>query len=151
MRIRLSTVANAVQTAKGHAIDGEVEDWRVDLYENWDAGDLPDLGAGTANGDYQTSLAQNGPRHRVGTSVYLGNNLDAEIAPQPNATATGDDNHGLQDDDGVALPIFIPGETATITFSATNLTTEKALIRAYMDWNGDGDFLDFFIRFPFPN
>ena len=100
-RFRLSTAGGL--TALGAAPDGEVEDYQVSV-QALDFGDLPDTGAGTGAGNYQTLLSDNGPRHTV-TTLKLGAAVDSEANGQPNGTATGDDVAGVPDDeDGVTYP-----------------------------------------------
>jgi hypothetical protein len=115
--------------------------------ESLDYGDLPE---GTAPYNYSiTSLANNGARHIPG-SVYLGNSVDIETNGQPNQLATGDDDNGLDDEDGgvrASSPEkWVGGEGAV----DVTVTGGKACLSAWMDvWNSnssdvgqDGDFND---------
>ncbi|MGA8810813.1 MAG: SdrD B-like domain-containing protein, partial [Thermoanaerobaculia bacterium] len=93
-RFRLSSTGIATPT--GVASDGEVEDYAVTVAA-LDYGDAPDP-------TYPTLLASNGARHRVLplSNPTLGTFVDVEADGQPNATASGDDNNGVPDDeDGV--------------------------------------------------
>ena len=93
-----------------------------------DFGDAPDR-------TYPTLLASNGARHVIMPPVYLGSNIDPENNGQPNASATGDDNDGNDDEDGVAFTsALIPGQLATITVTANS----RGLLDAWIDYNGDG-------------
>src|SRR5437773_915444 len=56
-----------------------------------DFGDAPDLGGGAGAGDYQTLLANNGPRHTIVAGMRMGANVDGETDAFPNARANGDD------------------------------------------------------------
>lgn len=58
---------------------------------SYDWGDLPDT--------YGTTAAADGPHHS-NSGLFLGTLWDAETQGQPNATATGDDTAGLDDEDG---------------------------------------------------
>lgn len=98
-----------------------------------DFGDLPDTTAGTGAGDYQTLLANNGPRHTI-TDLKLGPTIDGELDGQPNATATGDG----ADEDGVTIPTLIRGQTATVVVNSSG----PGKLNAFFDWNNDGDFND---------
>ncbi len=103
----------------------------------YDFGDLPS--------PYKTTLADGGPRHTIlpTDNPALGTVVDPETNGQPNATATGDDNTGTDDEDGVTLPAtFVAGHTYTITCTVSNATSGTANLSAWIDWNGDGDFAD---------
>ena len=103
-----------------------------------DLGDAPDP-------TYPTLLAANGARHVIG-GPWLGDQDDAPDAEpdgQPDANAFGDDgdtdplnpgpNHG--DEDGVTIPLLIPGEWARITVEVNG---GGGVLQAWLDWNGDG-------------
>ncbi|TRZ76714.1 MAG: HYR domain-containing protein, partial [Bacteroidetes bacterium] len=74
----------------------------------------------------------------VDNYIYLGSLVDGESANQPSATANGDDINGLDDEDGVTFSTLTQGSTANITLTAVGL----GRLNAWIDWNGDGDFLD---------
>ncbi len=106
---------------------------------DYDWGDLPDLSAATAAGDYQSLAANNGPRHIIDPNIQLGATNTTETDAQQNANADGDS------DDGLVLTgneNWTPGATLNIPFSATNTTGATANLEAWIDWNGDGDFDD---------
>ena len=91
-----------------------------------------------ALGNYQTLLADNGPRHTV-TTLKLGAAIDSEANGQPNGTATGDDVAGVPDDeDGVTIPTLTAGQTATVVVNSS----AAGKVNAFFDWNNDGDFGD---------
>jgi uncharacterized membrane protein len=97
-----------------------------------DFGDAPDP-------SYPTLLASNGARHRIGGALFLGTSIDAETDGQPDATATGDDLDGNDDEDGVTLPAFLTrGDDATITVVASM----PGYLNAWIDFNIDGDWAD---------
>ncbi|MFZ1387791.1 MAG: CshA/CshB family fibrillar adhesin-related protein [Thiolinea sp.] len=113
--------------------------------------------------DYSDAPATYGSAgHGITTGTYLGSALpDAESAAQPNATATGDDVAGSDDEEGITLPATIislassgsgssgSGSTSgsgiglgsSITVSAAVAGTNGKL-QAWIDWNKDGDFDD---------
>ncbi|NIP24717.1 MAG: hypothetical protein GWN67_29290 [Phycisphaerae bacterium] len=64
--------------------------------------------------------------------------LDPEPDGQPDATATGDDNDGNDDEDGVMFtsPI-IPGHPATVDVIAS----AAGVLDAWIDWNGNGNWM----------
>jgi hypothetical protein len=115
----------------GEAADGEVEDYRVNIVEGGDFGDLP--------APYPTLLADNGARHRVGGILYLGNSVDAEVDGQPGAAATGDDLLDADDEDGVSLANLVRGGSASANVFARGT---GGILDAFVDFNGDGDFAD---------
>ena len=114
--------------------DGEVEDYHVEIEreeEELDYGDAPDP-------TYPTLLVNDGARHRVDATIFLGTQIDTEADGQPNASATGDDLANLADEDGVVLSKLVPGRTATATVTAS----ANGLLNAWLDFNIDGDWAD---------
>ncbi len=106
-----------------------------------DFGDLPS--------PYKTLLADNGPRHSIVSGApYLGAVApDAETDGQPNATATGDDSNGVDDEEGVAPASGRAGTgrwTNGTVFGgqggAVSLTISgaSACLGAFMDFNSSG-------------
>ncbi|MDZ7725412.1 MAG: GEVED domain-containing protein [candidate division KSB1 bacterium] len=112
----------------GGAPDGEVEDYRVQFPHeqlHWDFGDLPDS-------LYRTSLALDGARHRMDTTLYLGARIDTEPDGQPSADATGDDNGGNDDEDGIGfMTPWLPGQYTTIKAEVSG----NGILNAWVDWN----------------
>jgi len=103
----------------------------------YDYGDLPD-------GPYNTYLLNNGAEHlrSVASNIHLGENVDSENNGQPNASATGDDISGNDDDDGVLFinPLH-PGKNAEVRVNIP--TADKAgYLNVWLDFNNDGDFQD---------
>ncbi|MBN1363138.1 MAG: LamG domain-containing protein [Sedimentisphaerales bacterium] len=97
-----------------------------------DFGDAPDP-------TYQTLEISEGARHTIGSRVYLGSRVDAETDGQPNATATGDDNDGTDDEDGVVfVSALTPGEAAVVEVTAS----VTGALNAWLDFNSDGDWDD---------
>ena len=110
---------------------------------NRDWGDLPDTGIGTGTANYQTANNDSGPSHYRDSNLRLGATLDIESDGQPDATSTGDDLSGTDDEDAIAsLPVFARGQSFTIPVSVFNNTGTSANVFAFIDWNNDGDFLD---------
>lgn len=103
---------------------------------------------GDAPNSYSTLSSSNGPRHTViGSSPRLGACIDSESNGLPNVAATGDDsNAGAtsagtcatpgDDEDGVTFGTIVPGQSVTITVTATAACT----LSAFIDWAGDGSF-----------
>jgi len=102
---------------------------------------LHDIGFCPANADYGDAPAGYGaPAHKIVAGVALGAGApDAEIAAQPNAGASGDDNAGTDDENGVVLPILTQTLAASVTATVQGA---GGFLQAWFDWNGDGDFAD---------
>lgn len=93
-----------------------------------DYGDAPDP-------TYPTLLASDGARHIVFPGVFMGLLIDAELDGQPDATATGDDNANLADEDGVVfLNSLVAGQTATVQVTVST----SGYISAWIDYGIDG-------------
>lgn len=111
----------------------------IDIIPCMDYGDLPDGGNGTGTLDYQTTIANNGPGHGYIEGLSLGADVSFEPDGQPNVTATGDDDNGVDVPNTATWP---PGGTVNIPFSVTNTTGTPAELEVWIDFNGDGDFDD---------
>ena len=104
-----------------------------------DWGDLPDISPSTNANDYQTSNANNGPRHRIITGLHLGTTVDSEADGQASADALGDG----ADEDGITIFANLdlyPNMNFRLPFNYVNTTGDTAHVEAWIDWNGDGDF-----------
>jgi hypothetical protein len=112
--------------------DGD-EDIPFDPVDLFDFGDAPD--------SYGTLLSSDGARHAlVVDGPYLGPSVDAETDGQPLVGADGDDINTQNDADGVVqLDPVTPGYCDSI-FGVEG--TAGAYLNAWIDFNGDGDFLD---------
>ena len=134
-RFRFSSTG--VPTFAGPATDGEVEDYAV-LVKGFDFGDAPDP-------DYPTLLASDGARHIVLTTgnPTLGDEVDIEPEALQSDDHQGDDEDGLDDEDGVVFldddDLLIPGTTTQIEVTGGSV---GGLLDAFVDWNGDGDWED---------
>jgi uncharacterized repeat protein (TIGR01451 family) len=143
-RFRLSTDVAGACAVSGLASNGEVEDYVVSV-RRIDLGDLPDTGAGTGTGNYQTLIADGGPQHDIVPGLFMGASVDNEADGQPSTNADGDDLVGTPDDeDGVLLADLADIQVGLhpVRVSATNLTGAAARICGFIDLNGDGDFAD---------
>jgi hypothetical protein len=99
-----------------------------DNQQEADYGDAPDP-------SYPTLKANNGARHQIVPGMYLGNSVDGEADGQPNASATGDDNDGNDDGDGVTFPLpLIPGSQSQIDVVASVM----GRLDAWVDFDGNG-------------
>ncbi|MEM7481763.1 MAG: GEVED domain-containing protein [Acidobacteriota bacterium] len=132
-RFRLSSTGGLTPTdTAAPAPDGEVEDYTF-LLKGLDWGDAP--------APYATLLANDGPRHAVlpVDNPTLGTLVDEEVDGQPDAAHGGDDNGGVDDEDGVVLPaMVVPSSTIDVVIEAAN----GAVLNGWIDWNGNGVFGD---------
>ncbi len=77
--------------------------------------------------------------HIMNFTRYLGALVDGEDADQPSENADADDLNGDDDEDGVSFPADMEREsTVNIPVTVNGL----GYLNAWIDWNGDGDFLD---------
>ena len=77
--------------------------------------------------------------HILDFATYLGSVWDGEPANQPSVNADGDDNNGLDDEDGVTFPgVIRQGDIINVPVSVMGM----GYLNAWIDWNGDGDFAD---------
>ena len=125
-RFRLTSVASPGPT--GAAGTGEVEDHGVTLL-------APLTDFSDFSGVPNTS-------NTASTNLRLGALVDTEYAPTVNASATGDDLTGVDDEDGVTLPAMTAGAPATVAVVATNITGAGAYLNAWIDFNNNGVFTD---------
>jgi hypothetical protein len=133
-RFRISSAGGLAPT--GFAPDGEVEDHLVDVYEGavLDWGDAPDP-------TYPTMLASFGAAHMI-DALFLGGSVDPEPDGQQNATATGDDNDGNNDDDGIVFTTeLISGYNADVQVTASVAAVAGDMLEAWIDFDGDGTWL----------
>jgi hypothetical protein len=109
-----------------------VEDYEVRL-QVLDFGDAPDT-------PYPTWLANDGARHLIPSSYYLGLiPPDREPDGQPNPSATGDDTNGTDDEEGVTYSgSLIRGSNTT--FKVVASTT--GWLNAWIDFNQNGSWGD---------
>ncbi|MFZ1947070.1 MAG: GEVED domain-containing protein [bacterium] len=102
--------------------------------EHLDWGDAPDSQLVPR---YPTLAVNNGANHMIG-GPWLGDatdNPDTEADGQPTAAARGDDNNGVDDEDGVKVPALIQGRTATIKLE---ISGAGGCVDGWIDWACDG-------------
>ena len=100
-----------------------------EIGDAFDFGDAPDP-------TFPTSLASNGARHVIAAGLWLGAGVDAEADGQPEATASGDDVGGTDDENGVVfVGEMVPGQPASIDVTAS----AAGLLDAWIDFDDDGD------------
>ena len=113
----------------------------VSLSSNYDFGLLPSQDFGDAPASYGTTLSGNGASHGISTGLTLGALIDRESDGQPTNAADGDNNTGLDDEDGVTLTSPLsPGATATFDVTVTNTAGGASYLQGFMDFDGDGTF-----------
>ncbi|TWU02566.1 SdrD B-like domain-containing protein [Stieleria varia] len=123
---------------------------KVEMVLDRDTDGVPDLNFGNAGnldfGDapspsFPTLLASDGARHAIVPGFHLGALIDAEPDGQPTAAADGDDNAGVDDEDGVVFANqILAGFTSEVTVTLANDDPDNrdALLNAWIDFNGDG-------------
>ena len=73
------------------------------------------------------------------TTIKIGATTDSETVITANATATGDDITGTDDEDGVTLPAsIVTGTAASITVNVTNTSGATVYLNAWIDYNKNG-------------
>ena len=104
----------------------------TEITDSLDYGDAPDP-------TYPTYAANNGANHTIVPTEYLGLSIDAELDGQPTAGADGDDNDGIDDEDGITFTsALLPGHIAQVSITASI----DGFIHAWIDFNADGDWDD---------
>ena len=98
----------------------------------YDWGDAPDTAAAAR---YPTLASNNGANHTIVPGFMLGASVDSESDGQPDSTATGDDNDGSDDEDGVTFITWplIPGRPAVVEVTAST----SGLLYAWIDFGAD--------------
>ena len=165
-RFRISTQAGLSPT--GFAIDGEVEDYKLDVMTGMDFGDLPQADYSTLVNDPDPphpELSDPGPKHNI-TGLYLGEKIDADNDGQPPRDGNGDllnvgpalgdddeDTYGDptdpakgDDEDGIWFsgPVNV-GQEVWLTVKSHhegNQFGNRGRINIWIDYNQDGDFDD---------
>ena len=85
------------------------------------------------------TLLPNGARHTIVNGVRLGPSIDPEPDGQPNFTATGDDNDGNDDEDGVVFSgPLVPGQIGRVDVTASI----DGALDAWVDFNIDGSWAE---------
>ena len=110
---------------------------------NIDFGDAPDVSSTNGPNDYNTLLANNGPRHQIRNGLYLGHLITGENDAYQNADATGDDLLLDVQDDSLTTPltpISTPASTYSLAVEVTNNTGEDANLYGWIDFNQNGLF-----------
>jgi uncharacterized repeat protein (TIGR01451 family) len=92
------------------------------------------------NSDVSDAPISYGNASHTINGIRLGAAVDADATLLNNATATGDDANGTDDEDGVTLASLLPtGET---TIVPVNIQNGSGFLNVWFDWNGNGNFND---------
>jgi len=142
IRFRFSTTQGVSFSGFSNS-DGEVEDYQVAIASSTteDYGDAPnDLSSidGDLTSAYPTLEADNGAKHTIDGSTFLGSGVDSESDGQPTLNADSDS------DDGVTFPTI--GSNSALVVGRDNTIAVEAskagVLNAWVDWNQDGDWED---------
>ena len=94
--------------------------------------------AATDYGDY--SSFGNASSTTVST-IRIGATTDSEASVTTSSLATGDDNTGTDDEDGVTMPVSITQRASvTIPVSVFNNNTANRVLQGWIDFNNNGTF-----------
>ena len=126
--------ATSPLNSDGFAFDDVTVSGTVDL----DFGDAPDTSSSTGTGNYQTSLADDGPRH-IAAGPQLGTHRDTEADGNSSANADGDDVSGQDDEDGVTIGNLEVGVANALSVASS---AAGAALDYFFDWNDNGSFED---------
>jgi uncharacterized repeat protein (TIGR01451 family) len=108
-----------------------------------DYGDAPDTAVGVAVGNYRTLSNDNGPKHTIVNTLYLGTAAPDNDADGYNSAGVGDDTSGTNDENSIsAFPAIATTDT---TYSLSNIpvyniTGTSATLYAWIDFNRNGRF-----------
>ncbi|MEC9093888.1 MAG: GEVED domain-containing protein, partial [Planctomycetota bacterium] len=103
-----------------------------------DFGDAPDP-LNATDGEYPTLIVHDGARHLLEVGPFLGSGVDADPDGQPDGNSMGDDGDGFDDEEGVTIPPFVvQGQTSLLDVVAS----DSGFLNAFLDLNGDGDWID---------
>ncbi|MEN3943514.1 putative Ig domain-containing protein [Prosthecobacter sp. SYSU 5D2] len=75
----------------------------------------------------------------VNSRLRIGSLVDAEGGAITNETATGDDDFGVDDEDGVTFTPLVQGQAGSATVRVTNTRGGSARLNMWIDWDGDGN------------
>jgi hypothetical protein len=74
----------------------------------------------------------------ISSGLKMGALVDADVPGLANATATGDDNNGTDDEDGVTFAPMTMGLNSLVSVKVTNTTGSPAYLNAWIDFDGNG-------------
>ena len=120
----------------------------------FDFGDAPDAGTGASQGDYQTTVLDDGAGHPlVGgpAGPYLGGCVDSDSGLAEDDLALADDITGAtavtfgtcvgsDDEDGVGFSTLMLAMGGTVDITVTSSSPTPCRVNGWIDWNRDGVF-----------
>ena len=130
-RLRVATNADEVASPTGLATSGEVEDYRMQIKDEYDFGDAP--------ASYGTMLNDNGARHLINNNLMLLGSLDCSADDDGKCSELADGDDG---ETAVGFPYKLT--TAKTQFRATvnvlNTSGANAMLSGWIDFNRNGVF-----------
>ena len=116
---------------------GEVEDYQITIEGGSDFGDAADTGT-----NYDIESTSHSVVNGLSIGSIVDNEISAEALANANATATGDDSSGQDDEDGVTFDATLTNSSTTysVTVSTTNTTGSNAELIGWIDFDGNGTF-----------
>jgi hypothetical protein len=116
--------------------ENSTDDDAVSIYTCTRAGDFGDAPASYGAAEHAVDIDY------FSNSVYLGTLVDYEPVNQASLTADSDDMNGIDDEDGVVLPVMILDASVNLPVFVTVSGDEEGFLSVWIDWNGNGDFND---------
>jgi uncharacterized repeat protein (TIGR01451 family) len=125
LRIRATEGSTAPAFSGASTLKGEVEDYAITVTTVSDFGDHSLFSSASSV---------------MNSTLKIGAVIDSEASETTNATATGDDTTGSDDEDGVTLPASVQqGAASSMTVNVTNTTGATAYLNVWVDWNNNGN------------
>lgn len=123
--------------AQGDPVEWQGESW--DLAFELSTEEVTQIDWGDAPNVYPVTSAANGANHVITPNLFLGALIDGENDGQPDANALGDDNSGVDDEDGVVLNSpLLPGATTKVTVTAS----APGMLDAWVDFDNNGSWAE---------
>jgi len=142
----MSAAANGVSvTLQPPAYTGgpnHTQDDAVSSYTFTRAYDYGDAPASYGQARHEIDVNRDPATGQYTKYIYMGTKVDQEADALSSPKARGDDQNGVDDEDGVTFPQLVAGTTVTIPIVVTTHDQSWGMINAWFDWNGDGDFND---------
>jgi len=93
--------------------------------------------------DGANNAAYGSPTHLIYDTLFMGfSPPDEDVAPRTNADATGDDETGSDDEDGVEVSTLKTGSVSEIAITLHESGGQSGFLQGWIDWNGDGRFTE---------
>ncbi|WP_232284236.1 GEVED domain-containing protein, partial [Photobacterium sp. SKA34] len=143
--VSASTVAH-LKTIFGDGDSDTVDGSVVPLEQDIDYRDVDSPGTPADYGDapisYKTLASDDGPSHTPSSVLYLGTAAtDIENDGVPNADASGDDDNGTNDEDGLGTYELLANKNyISQSIKVTNTTGSEAFLYAWLDMDRNGSF-----------